>query len=407
MEDKVGMVLEGVRVVDWSIFQVGPFAGAMLADLGADVIHLEELGKGDRLRGLQSFLGLRTTLPGGRHIHFEEHNRNKKSLAIDLRQEGGREAVYRLVAKSDVFLTNLRPATVKAVGMDYETLSRHNPRLIYASASGFGSRGPDAALPSIDIIGCARSGSMWGCSAGGDTPVLLTPGIGDRIASIHLAYGVLAALLARDKYGVGQEVKTSQLGSMIALQGFGIMPPILLEKEYPRHERTRPGNALYNYYRCQDGRWIVVGMIEKRYWKPFCEAIGEPELAVDPRFATDEGRSQHRELLVEILDRVFATKTCGEWCELFKQRDFLFSPVNTYSDLAHDEQVLANDYITTWDHPVLGPTKFVGFPIEMEATPLTLRSAAPECGQHTEEILTEVCGYSWEEVADLREGGAI
>jgi crotonobetainyl-CoA:carnitine CoA-transferase CaiB-like acyl-CoA transferase len=400
-------VLEGIRVIDWSIYQVGPFAAAMLADLGAEVIHIEELGKGDRLRGLKRFLGLEVNLPQGRHIHFEEHNRNKKSLAIDLKKPQAKGIMYRLIENSDVFLTNLRPKTVKAMGLDYETLRKRHPKLIYAWASGLGFKGPDSQLPSIDIIGCGRSGIMMSCSAGVDTPVLMAPGIGDRIASIHLAYGVLAALLARERFGIGQEVRTSQLGSLIALQGFSLMPVLLLKKEYPSFDRNSPRNPLYNYYRCKDRKWIVLGMIEERHWAPFCSAIGKPELINDPRFVTEELRSHYSKELVAILDRVFSTKTLKEWADIFKAKDLLFSPVNTPTDVVADAQVLINKYITEWEHPILGKIQFVGFPIELGETPLTLEQPAPECGQHTEEILIEVCKYSWERIQQFKEEGVI
>lgn len=403
-------VLDGIRVVDWSILQVGPIAAALLGDLGADVIHIEELGKGDRLRGLKTASGgIPMTLPGGRHISFEEQNRNKKSLAIDLKKPQGREVLYRLISKSDVFITNLREKIIKQCGMDYQTLSGYNPKLIYASSSGLGLKGPDAELPVLDVIGCARSGLMWASSSPeSDVPVMLPLGLSDRLTGWFLAYATLVAILARERLGIGQEVKSSMLGAMVAAQAFPLMLFLLGKGGFPRHSRTKPGNALWNYYRCQDGRWIVMAMQwQEQLWLNFCKVTGLERLLQDPRFTTFEERLKNAEALVKILDAVFATKTCDEWCAMFKKNDFLFSQVNTYEDVAKDEQARANGYITTWDHPTLGPIDLVGFPFEFSKTPMTIRTPAPEYAQHTEEVMTEICGYSWEEITRLKDEGVI
>ncbi|MEK7847487.1 MAG: CoA transferase, partial [Chloroflexota bacterium] len=259
--------LDGIRVIDWSVFQVGPYAAAMLADLGAEVIHVEEPGRGDALRGIKTLFGVPLTLKG-RHIIFEEHNRNKRGITVDLHREEGREVIYRLVKKSDVFLTNYRPAPVARMGMDYDTLKQHNPRLVYARASGFGFNGPDKDSPSLDLIAQARSGAMMASGEEGSPPTFLSLGIGDRVTSYLLAFGVVTALLARDRLGMGQRVDVSQLQAMALIQGNGLMPALTMGNSIPRHNRQKPPrNPLYNSYQCRDGRWVVMAAIQGgRYW---------------------------------------------------------------------------------------------------------------------------------------------
>lgn len=397
------MILEGIRVIDWTQHQAGPYASAMLADLGAEVIHIEERERGDAFRGTRAMFGVPTGLPGGRNVLMEEMNRNKKSLAIDLSKPKGREIIYRLVEKSDVFLTTFRRAEGKS--LDYETLCKHNPRLIYAFGSGFGAKGPDSQAPSFELMALARSGAMLASGEAGQQPIYITGGIGDRTTSIFLAYGIMAALLARERLGIAQQITVSQLGAMIVLQGLSVLAPLLLGKEYERHDRARTRNPLYNWYKCKDSRWLALGMVQPdRYWPTFCKAIGMPELENDPKFANMEKREENCQELISLLDKVFATRTYEEWEQSFKQSgELIFTIVNSMSDLASDPQVLANEYILNWNHPDLGPIKFVGFPVDFSKTPTALRSPAPQFGQHSEEVLIGILGYTWEEISELRE----
>jgi len=340
---------------------------------------------------------------------MEFHNRNKKGITVDLKSPQAKEIVRRLTEKSDVFLTNFRPRAAARVGMNYTTLSEYNPRLIYASATAFGHKGPDSDLPGIDPNTQARAGVMTACGEPGWPPVFLSLGVADEITGVFLAYGVIAALYAREKFGIVQEVTTSQLMANMHLLHYAMAPFCIMGKELPRQERARARNPLTNWYKCQDGRWICLGMFQPdRYWEDFCEVTGLSELVEDPRFEDNEKRAENCEELVAIFDRVFATKTYDEWEAILKPGGkFLFSRINTISDLPSDPQVTANDMFIDYDHPDLGPVKFLGQAVNFSKTPGAFRFPAPALGEHNEEILSRVCGDSPQEIAGFKDEGVI
>ncbi len=396
--------LKGIRVIDWTIWQQGPVATAMLADMGAEVIKIEEREKGDPGRGVFAIGGAEST----RNFYFEANNRHKQSLTLDLGKPGAREIVYKLVAKSDVFVQNFRKGVADRLGLGYKDLSAHNPKLVYASSSGYGPFGPDSGEPSFDYLAQARSGIMYTGPADIKDPIYLTGGIADQMGAIMLAYGVTMALVARERYGVGQEVNASHLGSMIALQGLNVASRTFLGHEFKRNAREESFNPLWNHYKCADEKWICLGMIQDRYWKDFCNAVGIQELIDDPRFNNMRARGKNRRELIEILDKVFATKPRDEWMHILKHGgDFIYTVVNSINDLPTDPQVLANEYVVDYEHPQLGKMQVVGVPVILSQTPGNPRGRAPELGENTEMILTEMLGYSWDDVAKFREAGII
>jgi crotonobetainyl-CoA:carnitine CoA-transferase CaiB-like acyl-CoA transferase len=224
-----------------------------------------------------------------------------------------------------------------------------------------------------------------------------------------LAYGVMAALFTRERTGRGQEVDASHLGSMSWLQGLGLSARLMLGRALPRTPRAYATNPLWNHYRCADGEWIALAMIQSdRYWPGICQVLGVPDAATDSRFATLLDRMMNAGDCVALLDATFATRPRAEWLEVLRKGgDFIVSVVNSVDQLPDDVQVQANRYVTTFEHPSFGPTQVVGIPVGLSETPGQLRRPAPEFGQHTEEILTEVLGYSWEEVGRLREAEVI
>ncbi len=401
--------LKGIRVIDWTIWQQGPVATTMLADLGAEVIKIEERDKGDPGRAIFAIGGSAATAKSGHNFYFEANNRHKQSLTLDLDKREAREIVYRLAEKSDVFVQNFRKGVADRLGLGYADLSKRNSRIIYANSSGYGPNGPDSGEPSFDYLAQSRSGIMNIASVTTDEPIYLTGGIADQMGAIMLAYGVMTALVARERYGVGQEVNASHLGSMIALQGLNVSSSTFLGHEFPRSTREDAYNPLWNHYRCADGKWLSLGMLQTdRYWKDFCVALELLELIDDERFNSIRARGKNHRELVVILDQAFARKTRDEWMGILKRGgDFIYTRVNSIDDLPNDEQALANDYIVNYDHPEIGPTKLVGVPIMLSKTPGNPRGRAPELGENTEMILTELLGYSWEDVAQLRESGVI
>jgi len=254
------MPLEGLRIVDWTIWQQGPVCTAMLGDLGAEVIKIEDRVGGDPGRGIVRMSGI--DLSDRPNFYFEANNRNKKSLTLDLKKPEAREIVYKLAARSDVFVQNFRKGVAARLGLDYATLREHNPRIIYANATGYGPEGPESGDPSFDQLGLARSGIMQAVGEPDMPPLGVAGGVADQMGAIMLAYGVLAAVVARERFGVGQEVDASHLGSMLALQGLSVASKLMMGFALPRQARSRAGNPLWNHYRCQDDKWICLGMLQ-------------------------------------------------------------------------------------------------------------------------------------------------
>lgn len=400
MEQTGRMPLEGIRVIDLTIWVQGPLASMMLADLGAEVIKVEKPGQGDFSRGVHSLFGQPQKLPDGRSLMFEIVNRNKKAIGVDLRTPEGQQVFYRLVKQADVVVTNLHPNTLREFRVDRETLLAIRPQLIYAHATGFGPLGPHAEDPCQDTVGMARSGFMFNTPTVNGAPIYPTGALSDILSGTMLGFGVLAALLARERLGVSQAVWSSQLSAMMWMQYYNVAQYANMGADFEPYDRTTVANPLMNLYRCADSQWIACGMaVAQRFWPEFCAVMGVPELEKDPRFAGDKKRAANRTELVALLDQAFVTQPRAHWERLFREKEFWFSVVNRVSELQADEQVIANDYVVELDSGL----KTVAFPFALEKTPAPLRKGAPDFSQHTDEILREVCGYSMEEILDLKE----
>ena len=398
-------ILEGIRVLDWTIFQQGPVASMILGDMGADVIKIEERIGGDLGRGMMRVAG---AMIGGKEVqrnpYFEAGNRNKRSLTVDLRKDKAKEIIYKLVEKSDVFVQNFRMGVAERIGMDYGTLAKYNPRLIYAHGSGWGPKGPDKDDPSADYTGVARSSLMEIAGEPGMDPVPIQGGIGDQTGAVMTAFGIVAALLVRERTGMGQKVDASILGGLTFLLGHLVCFSTMANISGIRIGRKTAGNPLWNYYKCSDGRWIALAHLSPdKFWPIVCRSMSLEALEKDSRFDSMDNRTKNCGELIAIFDRTFASKTRKEWEKIFKENGVIYAPVNNLKDLTEDPQVLANDYVTEFEHPVFGRMKTIGFPITFEKTPMSIRKEAPEFGQHTEEILTEILGYTWDDIAKLRD----
>jgi crotonobetainyl-CoA:carnitine CoA-transferase CaiB-like acyl-CoA transferase len=393
--------LEGINVVDCGAWLQEPMAAALLGDLGAEVIKIEERVKGDPLRGIMS-----ATYQTQRQAQFETLNRSKWGITLDLTKQEGREIVYRLIEKSDVFMHNFRPQAARRLGLDYETVFRLNPRLVYAQASGWGSKGPDCEKGALDVAAAARTGMME-LEGDPEMPRRTIGGICDVAGALCLALGILAALQARERIGRGQMVDTSLFGSTITLATFPVTHALAFGTNLVRGTRTEARNPFYNWYKCADGQWLHLLMLQaERYWPTFCQVAGMKELEKDPRFENLRAMIEHRGELVPILDRIFGTKPREEWIRIFAEQDLPCAPIKNFLELGDDPQALANDYIVEFDHPTYGREKVVGLPYKFSETAATLSRPCPELGQHTEEVLLEL-GYKWEDIARLKQAEVI
>lgn len=397
--------LEGIRVVEITMFQQGPVAGMRLGDLGADVIKVEPMD-GDPTRGFMRIIGVDAGLKGNNY-YFENCNRNKRSIVIDLKNETGKELFFKLIDTADVFLNNFSIEAPLRLGIGPDILLKRNPRLIYTQASGWGRKGPDANLYAFDYTGIARCGLMMSCGEAGTPPGQLLPGIGNELGGLICAWAVTAALFAREKTGKGQLVDTSIMGSLIAMLATIMSAPAILGQEFPRQTRAKCGNPIYNYYRCQDNKWLVLAHLQPdKYWPNVCRALGITELEHDPKFDTVENRHLNGTELVKILDEKFASKPRAEWLDILQREGCICAPIQSAGEVVNDPQALANDYFINVDHPAWGKIKMVGFPWTFSQTPAQWRRAAPEMGQHTEEILLEM-GYTPDDITALKNKGAI
>jgi crotonobetainyl-CoA:carnitine CoA-transferase CaiB-like acyl-CoA transferase len=397
--------LDGIRVIEISMFQQGPVAGMRLGDLGADVIKIEA-PSGDPARGFMKIIGAMAGLKGNNY-YFEHNNRNKRGMVIDLKTDRGMEIFLKLIDSADVFLNNMSIEAPIKMGIGPEELLARNPRLIYAQASGWGRRGPDAHDLSFDYTGIARSGLMMACGEQGAPPTQILPGIGDEMGGLMCAWGVTAALYARERTGNGQVVDTSLMGSVIAALAFVLEPACILGQEFPRERRRHAGNPMYNHYRCKDDKWIVIAhLAPDKYWPKLCRALDITELQDDPRFNSVEARGRNAEELVSILDSRFSSKTRDEWMKILKQADCIFTPVQGITEITRDPQALSNNYFINVNHPEWGKSKVAGFPWDFSGTPAEWRRRAPQFGEHTNEILSEL-GYSADQVRKLEEEGVV
>ena len=399
--------LAGVRVLDWTMWQFGPVASSMMGDMGADVIKIEALD-GDVGRAVATMESASAGLPAGRNAYFETCNRSKRGFAVNLKTEEGRKLAHKLVAGADVIVQNFRKGVAERLGMDYETLKKINPKLIYASASGFGPEGPDAELPSLDGCGQARAGLMMSATPPwAQHPVSVRGAPSDQIGGITLCLGILGALWARESQGIGQKVEVSHLSSTMWLQGLAIGMNLLTGQHMPALNREAVRNIMYNIYRCKGGSWLRVSNPQpQRYWKPFVEALGIEYVLEDPIIEGAEDGTASPELL-RIVEETFESRTFEEWDAVFRKYGFIYAKIQTIEELPDDPQVQANDYITELDHQAMGPVQVCNFPVAFSETPAGPRSGAPELGEHTEAILIDELGYDWPDITAFQNAGAI
>jgi crotonobetainyl-CoA:carnitine CoA-transferase CaiB-like acyl-CoA transferase len=376
--------------VELGVWVAGPAAGGILADWGADVIKIEPpTGDPGRLFGRMLGLDLDTSPP------FELDNRSKRSIVLDLTTDHGRATALELLSGADVFVTNVRPGALQRLGFDFESVAVDNPRLVYGLITGYGESGPDADRAAYDIAAFwARGGVAHLLTRPGDTPPFQRGGMGDHMAGMTLAAAICAALLARDRTGAGQLVTTSLYRQGAYTVGFDLNTYLMTGHPIAIGQRESMGNPCMNNYTAADGRrfWIV-GLEADRHWPPLCRAVGRAEWLNDPRFADARSRARNAVELIAELDEIFASKPLDEWAEVFaSEPDFFWSPINSIEDMVADAQFHAAGGIVDVPEGSDGQAvvPMVATPADFHGTPWAPRSAAPDLGEHTDEVLAEL-----------------
>jgi crotonobetainyl-CoA:carnitine CoA-transferase CaiB-like acyl-CoA transferase len=406
MEDAIPNTgpLKGIKVVEMGIWVAGPAAAAVLGDWGAEVIKIENPAGGDPVRALMA-MGIPLQLPANPAVELD--NRNKRSVTVNVQTPEGQAVVRRLLRDADVFVSNLRAAALKRVGLAYEDLRAEHPRLIYATLSGYGTRGPEKDRAAFDYAAFwARAGAMASLGEPEGPPPSQRPAMGDHPAGLSLAGGVAAALYHRERTGEGQELHLSLFHAGLWMMATDVETCLLTGFGPPKTGRAVP-NPLWNHYKAQDGQWFHLVMLQAdRYWPGFCQAIGQPDLLGDARYADVVVRAQHSLELITLLDDIFASKPLAEWAELFDRFELVWGPVQSITDVVRDPQARALGVFSKVPHRTGEDIEVLRSPIEFSTTPSSIRRAGPELGEHTEEVLLEH-GYTWEDIAALKEKGAI
>ena len=396
--------LDGIKVVEMGVWVAGPAAGGILADWGADVVKIEPPGVGDPARLFKAMLG--GDLPF--NPIFENDNRSKRSIAIDLRTEEGLRVAFDLLARADVFVSNVRPAGLARLGLDPESLARRFPRLVYGLITGYGREGEEADRAAYDIAAFwARSGIAHSLTQEGSPPPHQRGGMGDHNAGLAAAAGICAALYRREKTGEGQVVSTSLLREGIYTLSFDLSVAIRYGVPIMLGNRKTMANPAINCYADSEGRYFwIVGLEGERHWPALARAVGHPEWIDDPRYAGPRERAGNAGELISELDAIFATKTREEWGKIFDAEiDLWWAPVQSVEEVVADPQAhAAGAFVEVPDG--VGTTLLPATPVDFEGTPWSPRSMAPEHGEHTSEILREI-GRSDQEIERLRAGGVV
>ena len=404
----MSLPLEGIKVVEMALAVLSPHTGAHLSDMGADIIKVEHPAGGDMARSLTAVRQVSASMkPGMMNFMFELENRGKKSVTADLTFPEGIEIVHKLIEKSDIFLTNYQLDVLTKLKVDYETLSKLNPKLIYAIATGWGFKGPDKDKPAFDFVAFARSGIMGTMGEPDSAPPACLPAFGDHITAMTLAYGIILALYHRERTGEGQFVHTSLLGGLTEAASLNLQVCLSTGQDIPKVSRKSAGNPMWNFYETKDKRWLQLAMLQTdRHWHDFCEALEIQHLENDPKFDTHDKRRDNTLELIPILDEVFAKRTYAEWEERFTDKNIIRGLVTTFLEQTKDPQLWENGQLVKFNHPAQGPIDMVGMPVYLSKSPGQIRGPAPELGQNTEEVLLEL-GYSWEDIAGLKDNKVI
>jgi CoA:oxalate CoA-transferase len=397
--------LEGIRVVDLSHVLAAPTTSMYLADLGAEVIHIErEIG--DDAREFGPFVGGHDK---NRSAYFISLNRNKKSLVLDLKSQKGRDILRELIQVSDVVLENFRPDTMEKLGFGWEALQKINPRVICCSICGFGhdSLPENGSRPAYDMVAQAYSGLMSITGPEGGPPCRVGSSVGDIIAGMQATIGILAALRYRERSGRGQYVDIAMVDSLFSV----------LENAVARYVNTgevpgplggaHPSITPFQGFQTKDGQWVIAAVGNDKLWAQYCDLLGRRELIDHPKFKTNPLRCDNRRELIPILQGEMQKKTAQEWFDIFERHAIPYSPINTLKQICEDPHIAHRKMLVEIDQPIVGKMRVCASPLKLSETPGEVYAPAPMLGEHSEQVLRDVLGYSRERIARLQDEGVI
>ncbi len=392
--------LSGVRVLDLTRVVAGPYCSMFLGDLGAEVVKVEQPGAGDDTRGWGP------PFAGGESAYYLCINRNKQSLTLDLKSQRAVELLRQLVKAADVIIENFRPGTMERLGLGERKLRELNPRLIYASLTGFGADGPMSDWPGYDLIVQAWGGLMSITGTPDGEPVKVGVAIIDLVAGLMLGKAITAALFAREKIGVGQRIDTSLLEAEVASL-INVGSNYLIGGKVPsRWGNAHPNIVPYQNFQTADG-YLVIGVASEVIWKRFCGAIGQRDLINDSRFADNSKRVKNRSELIALLSETFLQRRNDAWFKLLTDAEVPCAPVQTIDQVFRAPQVLQRDMLIEVDHPTAGKVRMAGIPVKFSVTPATVRMPPPLLGEHNEKILKSWLGLSADSIDELKKAKVI
>ncbi|MDQ6895771.1 MAG: CoA transferase [Actinomycetota bacterium] len=391
--------LSGVRVLDLTRILAGPFASMILADLGADVIKIEDVGAGDDTRHWGP------PFHGNDAAYYHSVNRNKRSLAVDLKSEEGLALVLRVARSADVLLENFRPGTAGRLGLGYAALSAENPRLVYGSVSGHGHTGPLSRNAGYDAIAQAMSGAMSVTGEPDGEPVRFGVAGADLSAGLWATIGVLAALQSREQTGRGQHVDVALVDGLASLLTYVAQNWFASGETPRRYGSAHPNIVPYQGFPTSDGD-IMVAVGNDSLWRRFAPVLGLDDLAVDPRFATNPDRVRNRDELLPLIEQALAARTTAQWTQALETAGIPVGPILTVPDALTHPQLLAREMVVDLPHPVEGTVRSLGSPVKLSGTPPQLRHASPAHGEHTGEILAAM-GFGEQDIRRLLDGGVV
>jgi formyl-CoA transferase len=400
-ENGMPQALADLKILDLSRVLAMPYCSMMLGDLGAEIIRVERPGVGDETRHWGP------PWAGELSAYYLCTNRNKKCITVDLKKKEGQEIIRRLAQRSDILLENFLPGDLAKMNLGYEDIRAVNPKIIYASVTGYGQNGPYRDLPGFDFILQAQGGLMSIIGEEGGPPMKVGVAIVDITAGLFACSAILAALHYREKTGDGQHIDMALLDAQVAWLANQASNYLVSGKVPRRMGNAHPNIVPYETFKAKDGIYLALGVGNDNQWKKFCRIAGVEHLMDDPRYATNPKRVENRKILVPLLQEVFLQKDSGEWLKLLGEAEIPIGPINTIDRVFTDPQVLSREMLVEMEHPKVGKLKLVGSPLKLSKTPVQYRLPPPLLGEHTESVLREVLGYDKETIARLKEAKVI